>query len=424
MRLQRVYQLLTVAFLTALFSLPAAYAAEPASVVEGRLDSARAMIDSQGAPHFDGKNYKPGANFAAVYEVVEEIKRQIAAYGRWIKEQPPEVKNSEMGQRMKEKATFLVNWGNAALKAMMSTSKDRQQKMQFCSQFDGAIGAELMHAVNFREPDLLRARGLHVSPLRSLDKLVENTDKMVKACKNPEVKEGLQHCWMRKNMPPGATKPPGKHAFEKVCDMMPDRVSFLKDYIVALSSEELNDRYERMKKRMNPELLKQQEGWIGTDLIRTWSHSSLVNYTTEKEDSARVKSYFDTTGVPMPAGLFARFHKLASDYKAAIVTLGKTLKGKPTGRNFYGCKLAKSYLPGGSRTIKCGQSGNHPWKINKNSLGVIERRCKAGAILYQGKGEPLCQHRTFIICEEYAGGGKYSKDDAPNFSQVRWQQCK
>ena len=163
---------------------------------------------------------------------------------------------------------------------------------------------------------------------------------------------------------------------------------------------------------------------MNTDLIRTWTTSSLVNYTNEKQDTARVKGYFDTTGVPMPAGLFDRFHALATEYKAAIVALGKTLKGKPTGRSFYGCKLAKSYVPKGSRTIQCGQSGNGSWTINKNSIGIIERRCKGAAILYKGKGEPLCQHRTFVICEEYAGGGKYSKDDAPNFGQLRWQQCK
>ena len=72
MRSRRVCVLVLGGFLALLLMISSVHAAEPDSVVEGRLDQARQMVDTQGTPHFDGKAYKPGANFAAVHEVVQE----------------------------------------------------------------------------------------------------------------------------------------------------------------------------------------------------------------------------------------------------------------------------------------------------------------------------------------------------------------
>ncbi len=171
-----------------------------------------------------------------------------------------------------------------------------------------------------------------------------------------------------------------------------------------------------------------QEGWITKEGALTWEGYFSPAAALPPAAIQRLEPLLEAAGTSLDAAgpeMAAAQGRLA-DLKAAVLELADEWDTPRQETTNYGSELATKLIVDYRGADKVsGAKGwieRAEWKIHRNSLGAVLRRTQPGYVLYQVKGEPLCQLKSFTLTEQFDGTG-YQKAGTVDFGYTRWQAC-
>lgn len=169
------------------------------------------------------------------------------------------------------------------------------------------------------------------------------------------------------------------------------------------------------------------EGWIDVEGPTTWN-DFFSGKTARDRIHARLAPVFEQAGLAdvdsaeVFADMAAHYAHLADKVKELAPTWD--VPGSNCGG--VACAPAKktiaAWYPGASiKKLRQSESG---WTIVQNDLGIPTHRYKAGWVLLQVKGDPMCQLRSWTVTETRKGGSRYETATGAQIGYIRWQPCK
>ncbi|HAN31845.1 MAG TPA: hypothetical protein DCQ06_09635 [Myxococcales bacterium] len=210
------------------------------------------------------------------------------------------------------------------------------------------------------------------------------------------------------------------------CSYVPRGVELLSKQIEATAAKNAQLQAISNAGGDDVERLERNEGWFSTDGLGTWKDKFSLSDKYKADTIAQFKGLYAALGVKLDNTdvLFGSTLKSLKALEAQARRLAPKW-GKPEGRGkHYGIKLGKKQIKRVFGKVKFySTGGTQGWTIKKNGLGVPLYRDQVGWAIFQVKGDPFCQARSFSLSETYAGGGRYKKARGVRFGSARWQRC-
>lgn len=383
---------------------------------------------------FDGTQIVAGATPSAIEGHFKLCNDGVAAYTRYFKQLSAKGKAMDRAkaltleaQQRQKYCVALATAGDAYIKTVNDAANARASAAKanedMCFKLYREASTALPKNAFFDTLDTYNARRTMVGG-EGMGDFKDWVNSLAGVCKKPEYKGATESCKRIGIISSSATN--ARYDYSDICSPAADVQKTLSDAamrsLVHLSKDH----------QTAPDLrsFRTRDGWLRTE--DAFSYKTFFTVTDKVKERLRGQAteVFGAAGVPVPDDLSVLWKEKQAYLDTMKGLVDQTIdewKVNYSKCKGYGCNLAKNslvkaYKELGGANVK-SIYGSNDWKIHKNALGVPLERTVSVTIVFQVKGDPSCQARSFSVHETYKGGGKYKKAQGVNWGYGRFQSC-
>jgi len=176
-----------------------------------------------------------------------------------------------------------------------------------------------------------------------------------------------------------------------------------------------------------PEEVERHDGFTNFEGPVEWKKDLVFSDKALDDFRSRYAKILEAAGIKeLDPAFVARLSEMRDKLRETVERLAPQWKLPESGGKHYGVPLAEKKIKSWHPKAKILKAfiGSADWIITKNAVDLPKYRDRSGYILFELPGEKYCQLRTFMVSEDYQGGGKFQPAGDVRIGSVRFQNCK